>query len=140
MHQLVEYLLGVALLSQGLRTAEPLVPTVLGALVLVNVAVVDGPLSAFKAVSRRFHRGVDVVLVVAMVVAVLLVDSLTSSVQFMIVGSAAVMAVLIWRSDYRERVKRTPLSSGAGRSEEVGRLAGRAVGQGVQAWRRTRRS
>ena len=103
MHQLVEYLLGVALLSQGLRTTEPLVPTVLGALVLLNVAVVDGPLSAFKAVSRGFHRGVDVVLVAAMVVAVLLVDSLTSSVQFMIGGCAAVMAFLIWRSDYRER-------------------------------------
>ena len=67
MHQLVEYLLGVALLSQGLRTTEPLVPTVLGALVLLNVAVVDGPLSAFKAVSRGFHRGVDVALVPGMV-------------------------------------------------------------------------
>ena len=140
MHQLVEYLLGVALLSQGLRTTEPLVPTVLGALLLLNVAVVDGPLSAFKGVSRGFHRGVDAVLVVAMVVALLLVDSLTSSVQFMIGGCAAVMAFLIWRSDYRERVKKTPVASGAGRSEEVGRLAGRAVGQGVQAWRRTRRS
>ena len=140
MHQLVEYLLGVALLSQGLRTTEPLVPTVLGALVLLNVAVVDGPLSAFKAVSRGFHRGVDVALVAAMVVAVLLVDSLTSSVQFMIGGSAAVMAFLIWRSDYRQPVKRTPVASDAGRSEEVGRLAGRAVGQGVQAWRRARRS
>ena len=139
MHQLVEYLLGVALLSQGLRTTEPLVPTVLGALILLNVAVVDGPLSAFKAVSRGFHRGVDAVLVAAMVVAVLLVD-LTSSVRFMIGGSAAVMAFLIWRSDYREPVKRTPVASSAGRSEEVGRLAGRAVGHGVQAWRRTRRS
>jgi hypothetical protein len=140
MHQLVEYLLGVALLSQGLRTTEPLVPTVLGALVLLNVAVVDGPLSAFKAVSRWFHRGVDAALVAAMVVAALLVDSLTSSVRFMIGGCAAVMAFLIWRSDYREPVKRAPVASGAGRSEEVGRLAGRAVGQGVQAWRRNRRS
>jgi len=139
MHQLVEYLLGVALLSQGLRTTEPLVPTVLGALILLNVAVVDGPLSAFKAVSRGFHRGVDAVLVAAMVVAVLLVD-LTSSVRFMIGGCAAVMAFLIWRSDYREPVKRAPVAPGAGRSEEVGRLAGRAVGHGVQAWRRTRRS
>ena len=49
MHQLVEYLLGVALLSQGLQTAEPLVPAVLGALVLLNAAIVDGPLSAVKA-------------------------------------------------------------------------------------------
>jgi hypothetical protein len=140
MHQLVEYLLGVALLSQGLQTTEPLVPTVLGALVLLNAAIVDGPLSAGRAVSRPVHRGADAVLVAMMVAAVIFVDSLTSSVRIMIGFSAAIMAFLIWRSDYRTRVKRAPVTPGDGRSEEVGRLAGRAVGQGVQAWRRTRRS
>ncbi|MGD9702728.1 MAG: hypothetical protein AB7Q42_04880 [Acidimicrobiia bacterium] len=139
MHQLVEYLLGVALLSQGLQTREPLVPTVLGALVLLNAATVDGPLSAGKAVSRALHRVVDALLVAAMVAAVVLVDSLTSSVQAMLVGCAVIIAFLIWRSDYRERVQRVPVAAPRGRSEEVGRMAGRAVGQGVQAWRRSRK-
>ena len=96
-----------------------------------NVAVVDGPLSAFKAVSRGVHRGVDAVLVAAMVVALLLVDSLTSSVQFMIGGCAAVMAFLIWRSDYRERVKKSAgrLRRRAIRGSRPARRSGRRTGR-----------
>lgn len=140
MHQLVEYLLAIALLSQGLRAATPLVPTVLGALLLVNVAVVDGPLAAWKAVRRPVHRVLDVMLCAVLAVAAFLPASLvSSSTRVMIGGSAAVMAFMIWRSDYRERDQRPAVPSGAGRSEEVGRLAGRAVGHSVNAWRRARK-
>ena len=140
MHQLVEYLLAIALLSQGLRATEPVVPTVLGALLLVNVAVVDGPLSAWKVVGRRPHRLVDVVLTVTVAAAAFLPGSLmSSSTRALVVGTAAVMAFMTWRSDYREREQRAPVSAAGGRAEEVGRLAGRAVGQGVNAWRQSRK-
>jgi hypothetical protein len=141
MHQLVEYLLGVALLSQGLQTVEPLLPTLLGVLVLVNAAIVDGPLSAGRAVSRPVHRIIDVVLVVVMVLAALLSgDAMTSSVRALVLISAAVMAFLVWRSDYRPKEVRRAVDASGGTSEELGRMAGRAVGQGVNAWRRTRRN
>jgi hypothetical protein len=139
MHQLVEYLLGIALLSQGLQTSEPLVPTLVGALVLLNAATVDGPLSAGRWVTRSVHRIVDAVLVAVMVLVAVLVDSMASGARVMIAGSAAVIAFLVWRSDYRDKVRRAPVDASGGRSEEMGRLAGRAVGQGVQAWRRARR-
>ena len=140
MHQLVEYLLGVALLSQGLQTVEPLLPTILGVLVLVNAAVVDGPLSAGRVVSRPVHRILDVVLVVVMVLAAVLSgDLMTSSVRALVLISAAVMAFLAWRSDYRPKEVRRALDASGGKSEEFGRLAGRTLGQGVNAWRRSRR-
>lgn len=140
-HQLVEYLLAIALLSQGLRAAEPLVPTVLGVLLLVNVAVVDGPLSAWKAVSRRVHRLLDVALTVILVGATFLPGSLVaSSTRVLIAGAAAVMAFMVWRSDYTERARRPPVRASGGRAEEVGRLAGRAVGHGVNTWRQVRRT
>ena len=45
-HQLAEYLIGVALVAQGLQEKDPLVPAVAGVLVIVNASVVRGPLGA----------------------------------------------------------------------------------------------
>ena len=141
MHQLVEYLLGVALLSQGLQTVEPLIPTILGALVLLNAAIVDGPLSAGRVVTRPVHRVIDVVLVAVMVLAAALAgDSMTSSVRALVLVSAAVMAFMVWRSDFRTKEARRAVDASGGRSEEFGRMAGRAVGEGVNAWKRTKRN
>ena len=52
-HQAAEYLIGIALVAQGLQSPKPLVPCVVGALVILNAAVSIGPLGAF----RWFGRG-----------------------------------------------------------------------------------
>ena len=42
-HQLAEYLIGISLVAQGMQDIEPLVPSLAGALVMVNAARVVGP-------------------------------------------------------------------------------------------------
>ncbi|MBL6760071.1 MAG: hypothetical protein ISQ15_05300, partial [Ilumatobacteraceae bacterium] len=46
-HQALEYVLALALLSHVLRVDDGLWPRLLAAGLLINVAVVDGPLGAF---------------------------------------------------------------------------------------------
>ena len=61
MHQLAEYVIGFALVATGLQSPEPLVPTLLGALIVLNTACVDAPFGAFRKVGRRMHRVLDIV-------------------------------------------------------------------------------
>ena len=69
MHQLVEYIIGLILVATGLQDPEPLVPAVVGGVVLLNAAVAIGPLGAFRLVGRRLHRVVDLVVIAFVVVA-----------------------------------------------------------------------
>ena len=52
LHQAAEYLIGLVLVAQGLQSPTPLVPTLAGGVVIVNAAVVEGPLGAFRLVPR----------------------------------------------------------------------------------------
>ncbi len=163
LHQLVEYILGVSLVSQALQSPTPAVPAVAGAAVLVNAAVARGPLGAFRLVSRRAHRVLDVVVMV--LVAGLAVQpwwSIEAGARLVMLGIVAVHAFVWWQSDLSEPAPRAarsrratvastssaPSASSApsspsapgDRSTEVGRAAGRAVGSGVRAVRRWTRS
>ena len=44
MHQLAEYVLGLALVSPGMQNPEPLCPVLAGGVVVVSAAIVTGPL------------------------------------------------------------------------------------------------
>src|SRR5688572_15720642 len=68
LHQGAEYLLGLVLAAQGLQGPTPMIPALAGALIIINAALVDGPLGAFRAVSRRQHRWCDVVVILALVI------------------------------------------------------------------------
>ena len=139
LHQLAEYVLAAGLIMSGLRADDPLVPVALGLLLAINAACVDGPLAAFRGLSRPAHRITDIVILVAMVVALFLpgVGS-----KWMIAGVALVEGFIILNTRYTKRVKSAPVTAtdGGGRSEHVGRLAGRAAGLGVQAVRKRRPS
>jgi hypothetical protein len=128
-HQLVEYLIGLALVFQGLQGPEPLVPSIAGALVAVNAAIVRGPLGAFRFVGRRVHRWLDVVVMAAI---------LLGAVQPWLdvdAGSRLIMLVLLiplgflwWYTDWAERVarkERRAAGAEGGTGERVGRSAGR---------------
>lgn len=142
MHQLVEYVLGIVLVAQGLQSPTPAVPAVAGGLVMVNAAIVRGPLSAFRVLSRAQHRIADVVVILAVVVlAVQPAVEVDAAVRLVLAGIAVVMAFVWFQSSFEEKVRRSDraaITAEGGRGTEIGRLAGRAVGDGINAARRVR--
>ena len=139
LHQLVEYIIGLILVAQGLQGPEPLVPAVVGGVVLLNAAVAIGPLGAFRLVGRRLHRVVDLVAIGVVVAAAVQpwvdVDVGTRAIMIAI----AVVYGFVWfYSDFAEkqaRQKRRVAATGD-RGEDLGRTAGRLAGNAVTAWRR----
>lgn len=141
MHQLAEYVLGGVLVAQGLQSPTPVLPAIAGGLVMANAAIVRGPVSAFRVVGRRTHRMLDVVVIAAVVLAALQpVIDVDPGARVVMAGVAGVMTFIWWQTSFAETVRgRSPISADGGRSTEVGRLAGRAVGDGVNLVRRLRK-
>ncbi len=136
MHQLVEYIFGIALVSMALHAQNPAIMVVAGVALQLNAASSRGPLSAFPRVPRAVHRVIDIVLAVGLVVAALLAgDALSSSDKFVMIGVALAFGFVVWNTNYVEKPKRAPVSATSGRSEEVGRMAGRAAGTTVNTVR-----
>jgi len=139
MHQIVEYILGGALIASGLQSPTPVVPSVLGAVIMLHAAVTVGPLGAFRVLGRRTHRVVDVVVIAAEIGAgVQPWINLESSTRIVVLGIAAVHVFVWWQTSFAVRVKTPLLPADADRSTEIGRIAGRLVGNGVNAVRRQR--
>jgi hypothetical protein len=139
MHQVVEYILGGAMVAAGLQSPTPLVPTVVGGIVMLHAAITVGPLSAFRILDRRVHRYVDVAVMALEVVAgVQPWIDLESGTRFLVVGIAVVHLFVWWNTNFAIRIKSARVSAEGGRSTEVGRIAGRLVGNGVNAFRRQR--
>lgn len=138
-HQLAEYLMGVALIAQGMQDPEPLVPALAGVLVLVNAAIVRGPLGAFRFVGRGLHRWLDLAVMVAILV---------GAVQPWIpvdVGGRLIMLVMLlplgflwFYTDWQERPgrRRRRLEAAGPTSEQVGRSAGRMAANAYLAGKR----
>ena len=135
-HQFSEYLIGVALVAQGLQSPEPLVPAILGVAVIVNVAVTRGPLSAFGWVGRQVHRWFDLVIMILIIGAVVQPWIESDS------GARVVMAILLgplgflwFYTDWAEKKGRKDRRAAqAGQSsEQVGRVAGRIAGNAYNA-------
>ena len=134
LHQVAEYLIGLALVAMGLQSPDPLVPTVAGGLIVVNAAMVDGPLGAFRAVSRRTHRTLDLVLIIGLVVAAVLPWGVDNASRLMMLIVAAVLAVVWWNSAFTRREPADPARP-VDRTEVIGRSAGRLAGQAAKAIR-----
>jgi hypothetical protein len=141
MHQLAEYVLGGVLVAQGLQSPQPVIPAVAGGLVMLNTACAKGSLAAFRVVPRRVHRVLDLVVIGLIAAgAVQPFVSLDVAARLTMLGVGAVL-VVVWRqSDFSERAARAQIGAEGGRSTEIGRLAGRAVGGGVNAVRRLKRN
>ena len=140
LHQVVEYIIGLILVAQGLQGPEPLVPAVVGGVVLLNAAVAIGPLGAFRLVGRRLHRVLDLVAIGVVVAAAVQpwvdVDVGTRAIMIAI----AVVYGFVWfYSDFAEkqaRQQRRAAAATGDRGEDLGRTAGRLAGNAVTAWRR----
>ena len=139
MHQIVEYILGAALVAAGLQSPTPAVPSVLGAVIMLHAAITIGPVGAFRVLHRRVHQVVDVVVLVAELTAGVQpwVD-LESSTRIIILGIAVVHLFVWWQTSFAQRTKSRIVSPDGDRSTELGRIAGRVVGNGVNAIRRQR--
>jgi hypothetical protein len=111
LHQLVEYILGVTLVSQALQSPTPAVPALAGGAMLVNAAVARGPLGAFRLVGRRVHRTLDVV-VMALTAGLALQPwiGIDPGARIIMLGIAAVHAFVWWQSDLSEPAPRAARS------------------------------
>jgi len=150
MHQLVEYILGGAMVASGLQSPQPVVPAVLGGIILLYAASTKGAVSAFRLIDRRVHRWFDPVLIVAQLVAAVQPwISVDNGTRFIIVAIALVHAVVWWGSSFHEKARpsredkaqarQEAVAASAGdRSTEIGKKAGRAVGVGVNMVRKAR--
>jgi len=106
-HQVVEYLLGVLLISQAIQSEHPEVPMVLGAAVILLAATADGPLAAFHVVPRPLHRVFDVVAIVAIAVATIVFRADLGTVGVVFAAAVVVaMAGLVVRTSYAPRRKK----------------------------------
>jgi hypothetical protein len=139
MHQVVEYILGGAMIATGLQSPTPLLPCLVGAVIMLHSAITIGPVGAFRVITRRVHRVVDVAVITTEVVAGLQPwIHLESGTRIIMVGIALVHLYVWWNSSFASRVKSAAVSAEGGRSTEIGRIAGRLVGNGVNAVRRPR--
>jgi hypothetical protein len=143
MHQLVEYLFGGVLVAQGLQSPAPLLPSVAGLLVLLNASTVrGGGLSAFRLVSRSVHRLLDLVVIGTIVVAAVQPwIEVDAGARLVMVAIAVVLAFVWWQSSFAEKVARQARAEAAiaegDRSVEIGRRAGRLVGDGINLAKRS---
>ena len=139
MHQLVEYILGGSMVAAGLQSPTPVVPAVIGVLVMLHAAVTVAPLGAFRVISRKVHRFVDIAVIgVEIGAGAQPWINLDSATRFLMIGIAVVHLFVWWNTNFAMRVKSPSVSSEGGRSNEIGRIAGRLVGNGVNAVRRPR--
>ncbi len=150
MHQVVEYLFGIALVFSGLRSGTPAVPAVAGGLTVAHAAFSVGPLSAFRVLSRRQHRVTDLVVIgIGLLAAGQPWVRCDTSARFTTVLVSLAHLFVWWQTDFRaaidrdERVARRAAAraqrSAGGAVEDravaLGRKAGRLVGRGVRAAR-----
>ena len=139
MHQLVEYILGGALVASGLQSPTPLVPSVVGGIVMLHAAITIGPIGAFRVINRRVHRVIDIAVIsIEVLAAIQPWVNLESATRLIVAGIAFVHLFVWWQTSFATRIKRAPVSPEGGRSTEVGRIAGRLVGNGVNSVRRHR--
>ena len=128
LHQAAEYLIGLVVVAMGLQSLHPTVPTLAGGLIILNAALVDGPLGAFRMFSRRAHRIVDLVVIgILLVLAFLPWLDNDNANRALIAAAAAMLGFVWWNSSFERRRKPQP-GEPIDRSEAIGKTAGRAVG------------
>lgn len=105
-HQAVEFLLGLFVVSSSVRIASnagggPLLG--LGIALLVLPAVTAGPLAALRLLSPAVHRAMDVVIVMLAITSPLLPLGLDGNAIVLMVLTAAALAVLTRSTSYTTR-------------------------------------
>jgi hypothetical protein len=144
-HQLVEYLLGIGLISAAVQMPQPAVPAVLGLLIILNAAIAKGAAGAFRLAGKRTHRLLDIGVMLLLVAGAVQPWVSIDNTSRLLLGAVAFVLWFVWfHTDFTEKVPRsarkaaTGAAADAGRptSEDIGRGAGRVVGGGVNSLKR----
>ncbi len=109
LHQIVEYLVAAALILTSAQSEYSLITAAYGVALLINVTVVDGPLSADKIISRQVHRVIDWLYVVALVVGASLLE-IDQSTRMTLVGVAIALVLIALTTNYTKKVFRRSYS------------------------------
>lgn len=143
-HQLVEYLLGIGLISASVQLPQPRVPALLGLLIILNAAVAKGAAGAFRLVGKRLHKQLDVVVMILLVIGAVQPWVSVDNTSRLLLGGVAFVLWFVWfHTDFTEKVprrERPGSTTGRPSSEAIGRGAGRVVGGGVNSFRRWKAS
>jgi hypothetical protein len=147
MHQVVEYLIGLALISFAFQSPRPAAVATVGIVIVLNAALSGGAAGAFRLLPQRLHRVIDVVvMVVLLVLAVQPWIDLDLTSRLVIGGIVFVLFFVWFHTDFAPRLSRAQrraARASGGRPEERpvdsterGRRAGRFVGESINAVRR----
>lgn len=90
------------LIIMSAQTRQPLVPVLFGVALLINVAVADGALSAFKLLSRRMHSFVDWLIIVGCLVSAVIFD-FDATGRLALLGVGLVLAVIGLGTNFAKR-------------------------------------
>jgi hypothetical protein len=144
-HQLVEYLLGIGLISAAIQMPQPAVPAVLGLVIILNAAIAKGAAGAFRLTGKRLHKQLDVVVMLLLIAGAVQPWVSIDNTSRLLLGGVAFVLWFVWfHTDFTEktsRAERRAASSSAEAadrpsSEAIGRGAGRVVGGGVNSLKR----
>lgn len=102
LHQLVEYAIAIMLIMMSAQTRQPLAPALFGIALLINVAVADGAMSAFKLLSRRVHRYIDWAIIIGCLVSTVIFD-IDATGRLALLGVALVLAVISLGTNFAKR-------------------------------------
>lgn len=126
MHQLVEYIIGACFISTAIPSSTPIIPIVLGGLIIVNAAISTGPAGAFRLVHRQVHRVFDVALIGATVLASIQpIYTVQTSTRAIMILLALVLGFVWWNTDFATRNERKERRRGG--SHSAATAAGRAA-------------
>jgi hypothetical protein len=142
-HQLVEYLIGAVFVSTAFGSPTPVVPSVIGAIVMINSAIAIGPGGAFRLVHRRVHRWLDVAIMILIAVATVQpVIAIDGNARLLMGLLGVVFAFVWWNSDFSTKDERKQRRTKAARpdAEQVGRAAGRSAAGTYMAAKRLKKA
>ncbi len=139
-HQLVEYLVGIGLISAAVQMPQPAVPAILGLVIILNAAITKGAAGAFRLTGKRVHKQLDLIVMLLLIAgAVQPWFSVDNTSRLLLAGVAFVLWFVWFHTDFTEKVPRADRKAAPGErpsSEAIGRGAGRVVGGGVNSLKR----
>lgn len=102
LHQLVEYAIAILLIVMSAQTRQPVVPVLFGVALLINVAIADGAMSAYKLLSRHTHRFIDWAIIIGCLLSAVLVD-IDATGRLALLGVGLVLVVISLGTNFAKR-------------------------------------
>jgi hypothetical protein len=145
-HQMIEYVIGIALISSSVQLPDPAVPALLGLLIVLNAAIAKGSAGAFRLVGRRLHRTLDLVVIGILTFLALQPWLSIDITSRMLIGAIAFILCFVWfytdfadqptKAERRAQRSAAKAARGPTDSTDIGRRAGRLVGGTLNSARR----